>query len=137
MEQPCPYHIQEQVTQELHDLAFNKCYEELEGTPKFLTLIEAHVEWEHELVSTPVSNSTPRPCFLLPLMPPSEMRNSRARASNARARPTLASANLQLASALPQCFTSQTSRLKHAQPVPRSTPVPNSTPRPCFPLPLI
>ncbi|KDP36290.1 hypothetical protein JCGZ_09797 [Jatropha curcas] len=53
-------HIQEQVTKELHDLAFNKCYEELEGTPKFLTLIEAHVEWEHELVSTPVLDGTPQ-----------------------------------------------------------------------------
>ncbi|KDP20444.1 hypothetical protein JCGZ_06006 [Jatropha curcas] len=55
-------HIQEQVTQELHDLAFNKCYEELEGTPKFLTLIETHVEWEPELVSTPVQGGTPRAC---------------------------------------------------------------------------
>ncbi|KDP30737.1 hypothetical protein JCGZ_15538 [Jatropha curcas] len=53
-------HIQEQVTKELHDLAFNKCYEELEGTPKFLTLIEAYVEWEHELVSTPVLDGTPQ-----------------------------------------------------------------------------
>ncbi|KDP47199.1 hypothetical protein JCGZ_03115 [Jatropha curcas] len=47
-------YIQEQITQELHDLAFNKCYEELEGTPKFLTLIEAQVEWEPCLDSTPV-----------------------------------------------------------------------------------
>ncbi|KDP25911.1 hypothetical protein JCGZ_22982 [Jatropha curcas] len=37
-------YIQEQVTQELHDLAFNKCYVELEGTPKFLTLLKAYVE---------------------------------------------------------------------------------------------
>ncbi|KDP43945.1 hypothetical protein JCGZ_05412 [Jatropha curcas] len=42
-------YIQEQVTQELHDLAFNKCYEELEGTPKFLTLMEAHVEIKSEI----------------------------------------------------------------------------------------
>ncbi|KDP38307.1 hypothetical protein JCGZ_05193 [Jatropha curcas] len=49
-------YIQGQITQELHDLAFNKCYEELEETPKFLTLIEAHVE----LVSTPVQGGTPQ-----------------------------------------------------------------------------
>ncbi|KDP39415.1 hypothetical protein JCGZ_03697 [Jatropha curcas] len=47
-------YIQEQVTQELHDLVFNKCYEELEGTPKFLTLMEAHVESEILAHSTPV-----------------------------------------------------------------------------------
>ncbi|KDP23201.1 hypothetical protein JCGZ_00193 [Jatropha curcas] len=55
-------HIQEQVTNELHDLAFNKCCEELEGTPKFLTLKEAHVVLEAELVSTPVQGGTPRAC---------------------------------------------------------------------------
>ncbi|KDP35760.1 hypothetical protein JCGZ_10840 [Jatropha curcas] len=63
-------YVQEQITQELHDLAFNKCYEEDEGTPKFLTLMEAHVELELEfptddmprpcLVSTPVQGSTPQ-----------------------------------------------------------------------------
>ncbi|KDP36208.1 hypothetical protein JCGZ_09961 [Jatropha curcas] len=63
-------YIQDQVTQELHDLAFNKCYEELEGTPKFLTLVEAHVELEPEfptydmprpcLVSTTVQGGTPQ-----------------------------------------------------------------------------
>ncbi|KDP33150.1 hypothetical protein JCGZ_13590 [Jatropha curcas] len=53
-------YIQEQITQELHDLAFNKCYEELEGTPKFLTLIEAQVEWEPCLDSTPVQSGTPQ-----------------------------------------------------------------------------
>ncbi|KDP33105.1 hypothetical protein JCGZ_13549 [Jatropha curcas] len=63
-------YIQEQVTQELHDLAFDKCYEELEGTPKFLTLMEAHVEMEFEsptmacprpcYVSTPVQGGTPQ-----------------------------------------------------------------------------
>ncbi|KDP38274.1 hypothetical protein JCGZ_05160 [Jatropha curcas] len=63
-------YIQEQITQELHDLAFNKCYEELEGTPKFLTLMEAHVELEPEflthdmarpcLVNTPVQGGTPQ-----------------------------------------------------------------------------
>ncbi|KDP22756.1 hypothetical protein JCGZ_02461 [Jatropha curcas] len=36
-------YIQEQVTQELHNLAFNKCRVELEGTPKLLTLLEANV----------------------------------------------------------------------------------------------
>ncbi|KDP20647.1 hypothetical protein JCGZ_03781 [Jatropha curcas] len=63
-------YIQEQITQELHDLAFNKCYEELEGTPKFLTLMEAHVELELEfptynmpktcLVSTAVQGGMPQ-----------------------------------------------------------------------------
>ncbi|KDP20265.1 hypothetical protein JCGZ_08614 [Jatropha curcas] len=53
-------YIQEQITQELHDLAFNKCYEELEGTPKFLTLIEAQVEWEPCLDSTPMQGGTPQ-----------------------------------------------------------------------------
>ncbi|KDP30703.1 hypothetical protein JCGZ_16401 [Jatropha curcas] len=53
-------YIQEQVTQELHDLAFNKCYEELEGTPKFLTLMKAHVELELELPTY----SMPKPCYV-------------------------------------------------------------------------
>ncbi|KDP21878.1 hypothetical protein JCGZ_03528 [Jatropha curcas] len=53
-------YIQEQITQELHDLAFNKCYEELGGTPKFLTLLEAQVEWETCLASTPVQGDTPQ-----------------------------------------------------------------------------
>ncbi|KDP30377.1 hypothetical protein JCGZ_17106 [Jatropha curcas] len=48
--------IQEQVTQELHDLALNKCCVELKGTPKFLTLIEAYAEER----STPVLVDTPR-----------------------------------------------------------------------------
>ncbi|KDP25799.1 hypothetical protein JCGZ_22521 [Jatropha curcas] len=51
-------YIQEHVTQELHDLAFNKCYEELKGTPKFLTLMEAHAEMESEIPAY----VTPRPC---------------------------------------------------------------------------
>ncbi|KDP23796.1 hypothetical protein JCGZ_00128 [Jatropha curcas] len=51
-------YIQEQVTQELHDLAFNKCYEELKGTSKFLILMEAHVEMESEIPAY----GTPRPC---------------------------------------------------------------------------
>ncbi|KDP39818.1 hypothetical protein JCGZ_04917 [Jatropha curcas] len=53
-------YIQEQITQELHDLAFNKCFAELKGTPKFLTLIEAQVEWEPCFVSTPVQGGTPQ-----------------------------------------------------------------------------
>ncbi|KDP22887.1 hypothetical protein JCGZ_01961 [Jatropha curcas] len=63
-------YIQEQITQELHDIAFNKCYEELEGNPKFLTLMEAHVEMESEnptiarpspgKVSMPVQGGTPQ-----------------------------------------------------------------------------
>ncbi|KDP27436.1 hypothetical protein JCGZ_20254 [Jatropha curcas] len=57
-------YVQEQITQELHDLAFNKCYEELEGTPKFLTLMEAHVEMESEIPTI----ARPSPCKLLPLL---------------------------------------------------------------------
>ncbi|KDP47174.1 hypothetical protein JCGZ_25683 [Jatropha curcas] len=63
-------YIQEQVTQELHDLAFNNCYEELEGIPKFITLMEAHVEMESKIptmarpspckVSTPVQGGAPQ-----------------------------------------------------------------------------
>ncbi|KDP30705.1 hypothetical protein JCGZ_16403 [Jatropha curcas] len=52
-------YIQEQITQELNDLAFNKCYEELEGTPKFITLMEAHVEMESEILAM----ARPRPCY--------------------------------------------------------------------------
>ncbi|KDP44577.1 hypothetical protein JCGZ_22159 [Jatropha curcas] len=37
-------YVQDQVTQELHDLAFNKCCVELEGTPRLLTLLEAYVD---------------------------------------------------------------------------------------------
>ncbi|KDP46673.1 hypothetical protein JCGZ_12197 [Jatropha curcas] len=37
-------YVQDQVTQELHDLAFNKCCLELEGTPRLLTLLEAYVD---------------------------------------------------------------------------------------------
>ncbi|KDP45148.1 hypothetical protein JCGZ_17480 [Jatropha curcas] len=37
-------YIQEQVTQELHDLALNKCCVELQDRPKILTLIEAYFE---------------------------------------------------------------------------------------------
>ncbi|KDP36586.1 hypothetical protein JCGZ_08353 [Jatropha curcas] len=51
-------YIQEQVTEELHDLAFNKCYEELKGTHKFLTLMEAHVKMEPEFPTY----GTPKPC---------------------------------------------------------------------------
>ncbi|KDP25704.1 hypothetical protein JCGZ_24005 [Jatropha curcas] len=51
-------YVQEQVTKELHDLAFNKCYVELEGTPKFLTLLEACIEDG----STIVLSSTHCPC---------------------------------------------------------------------------
>ncbi|KDP37906.1 hypothetical protein JCGZ_05345 [Jatropha curcas] len=51
-------YFQEQVTQELHDLAFNKCYVKLEGTPKFLTLLKACVEDG----STAVLSSTPCRC---------------------------------------------------------------------------
>ncbi|KDP34406.1 hypothetical protein JCGZ_12687 [Jatropha curcas] len=36
-------YVQEQVTQKLYNLAFNKCCVELEGTPKLLTLLEANV----------------------------------------------------------------------------------------------
>ncbi|KDP47203.1 hypothetical protein JCGZ_03597 [Jatropha curcas] len=43
-------YIQEQVTQELHDLAFNKCFVELQDRPKLLTLIEAYVEENNTLV---------------------------------------------------------------------------------------
>ncbi|KDP23093.1 hypothetical protein JCGZ_01183 [Jatropha curcas] len=57
-------YIQEQVTQELQDLAFNKCYEELEGTPKFLTLMEAHVEMESEFPAY----GMPRPCYVSTLV---------------------------------------------------------------------
>ncbi|KDP24984.1 hypothetical protein JCGZ_24313 [Jatropha curcas] len=53
-------YIQEQVTQELHDLAFNKCYEELDGTPMFLTLMEAQVEMESEFPAY----SMPRQCYV-------------------------------------------------------------------------
>ncbi|KDP29576.1 hypothetical protein JCGZ_19377 [Jatropha curcas] len=34
-------YVQDQVTQELNDLAFNNCCVELEGTPRLLTLLEA------------------------------------------------------------------------------------------------
>ncbi|XP_037495994.1 uncharacterized protein LOC119370926 [Jatropha curcas] len=51
-------YVQEQVTQELHDLAFNNCYVELKAIPKFLTLLEACVEDG----STAVLSSTPCPC---------------------------------------------------------------------------
>ena len=37
-------YVQDQVTQELHDLAFNKCCVELKGTPRLLTLLEAYVD---------------------------------------------------------------------------------------------
>ncbi|KDP30318.1 hypothetical protein JCGZ_18155 [Jatropha curcas] len=37
-------YVQDQVTQKLHDLAFNKCCVELEGTPRLLTLLEAYVD---------------------------------------------------------------------------------------------
>ncbi|KDP21888.1 hypothetical protein JCGZ_03256 [Jatropha curcas] len=53
-------YIQEQITQELHDLAFNKCYEELEGTPKFLTLMEEQVEMESEFPAYSMS----RQCYV-------------------------------------------------------------------------
>ncbi|KDP20350.1 hypothetical protein JCGZ_06735 [Jatropha curcas] len=33
--------VQAQITQELHDVAFNKCCEELEGIPKLLMLLVA------------------------------------------------------------------------------------------------
>ncbi|KDP28045.1 hypothetical protein JCGZ_19737 [Jatropha curcas] len=33
--------VQAQITQELHDAAFNKCCEELEGIPKLLMLLVA------------------------------------------------------------------------------------------------
>ena len=33
-------YVQAQITQELHDVAFNKCYVELEGKPKLLTMLE-------------------------------------------------------------------------------------------------
>ncbi|KDP33233.1 hypothetical protein JCGZ_13505 [Jatropha curcas] len=34
-------YVQVQITQELDGVAFNKCYEELEGIPKLLTMLEA------------------------------------------------------------------------------------------------
>ncbi|KDP33130.1 hypothetical protein JCGZ_13577 [Jatropha curcas] len=37
-------YVQDQVTKELHDLAFNKCCVELEGTHRLLTLLEAYVD---------------------------------------------------------------------------------------------
>ncbi|KDP36963.1 hypothetical protein JCGZ_08857 [Jatropha curcas] len=58
-------------TSHLHDLAFNKCYEELEGTLKFLTLMEAHVEMEYEIPTMarprPCKVARPKPCKPLPL----------------------------------------------------------------------
>ncbi|KDP35493.1 hypothetical protein JCGZ_08931 [Jatropha curcas] len=37
-------YVQDQVTQELHHLIFNKCCVELEGTPRLLTLLEAYID---------------------------------------------------------------------------------------------
>ncbi|KDP27546.1 hypothetical protein JCGZ_20131 [Jatropha curcas] len=34
--------VQAQITQELHDVAFNKCCEELEGIPRLLMLLVAY-----------------------------------------------------------------------------------------------
>ncbi|KDP27109.1 hypothetical protein JCGZ_22041 [Jatropha curcas] len=37
-------YVQDQITHELHDLAFNNCCVEIEGTPRLLTLLEEYVD---------------------------------------------------------------------------------------------
>ncbi|KDP46971.1 hypothetical protein JCGZ_02407 [Jatropha curcas] len=49
-------YIQEQVTQELHDLALNKRCVELQDRPKILTLIEAYVEENKKHAQTVVES---------------------------------------------------------------------------------